>query len=256
MSAFAIVIVAKNSEDKIGRLLKSLQGLSDEIIVCDTGSTDNTIGICKDYGATVHEMPWEGYGTTKRKASAFANKDWILSFDSDEEVSADLYRSLKNWKAGSDDTVYQLLWKTYLGDRWIKYSDWGHAWKNRLYNRKVVNWDDAIAHEDLRSKQPIRYQKINGCLNHYSFLDIKDYATKMVNSALLRGKEYHLQGKRAKWYHTVFSPLFTFFKCYIIKLGFLDGYYGWIVSRTSAYYTLLKYAHLEELNKQNDKQLL
>ena len=249
MSLFAIVIVAKNSADKIGRLLKSVQGLSDEIWVCDTGSSDDTMEIAKSFGVIVHQMPWEGYGTTKRKASLLPQKDWILSLDSDEEVSLELYQSLQAWQPADNQTVYSVVWKTFMGEQWIRYSDWGNDWKKRLFNRQIVNWDDAIAHEDLRSALSFQVIRLKGQLNHYSFTDTNDYARKMINSALLRGKEYHLQGKKSNWVQRTFGPPFNFFKCYVLRLGFLDGQKGWLIAHTSAYYTFLKYSTLYELNR-------
>lgn len=250
MSLFAIVIVAKNSADKIGMLLKSIQGLSDEIWVCDTGSSDDTMEIAKSFGVIVHQMLWEGYGTTKRKASLLPRKDWILLLDSDEEVSPELYQSLQAWQPADNQTVYSVIRPTFLGNQWIRYSDWGNDWQKRLFNRQVVNWDDAIAHEDLRSAQSFRVIRLKGQLNHYSFTDTDDYVRKMINYALLRGREYHLQGKKSSWLKRTLSPPFTFLKCYIFKLGFLDGQNGWLIAHTTAYYTFLKYTTLSELNKE------
>ena len=131
MSYFSIIIVAKNAEHKIARLLASLQGLSDDVVVIDTGSTDATAAVAEKAGASVHHLPWKGYGKSKNEAIAFAKYDWVLSLDSDEKVDAELYQQFKNWKPGEENNVHQVLWKNYLGDQWIRHSDWGNSWKKR-----------------------------------------------------------------------------------------------------------------------------
>ncbi|HEX6180297.1 MAG TPA: glycosyltransferase family 2 protein [Chitinophagaceae bacterium] len=250
MSKFSIVIVAKDSADKIGRLLDSLQGLSDDVIVCDTGSSDDTIGISRRAGAIVHSIPWEGYGKSKNKAIGFAKHDWILSMDSDEKIDPTLYAQLQQWQPTDEYTVHQVLWKNFFADQWIRHSDWGNSWKNRLFHKHTVHWDDAIAHEDVTSDQPLKFVQFKGFLEHYTFKDTREYASKMVHSAMITAQKYHQKGKKVTWIKLLFAPVYSFFKTYILKLGFLDGYKGWIIAVTTSYYTFIKYARLYELNKQ------
>ena len=250
MSSFSIVIVAKDAEDKIGRLLNSLQGLTDDVIVSDTGSTDATVMIAEKAGAKVYRLPWKGYGRSKNEAIAYAKYDWILSLDSDEKLDATLYRQLQQWQPPAETTVYQVLWKNYFGGQWIRHSDWGNSWKKRLFNKAVVKWDDAIAHEDLVSDQPLQFVKFEGYLEHYTFKDSKEYAFKMINSAMITAEKYHRMGKKAGFMKLIFAPGFIFLKTYFFKLGFLDGYKGWMIAKTTSYYTFIKYARLNELNGQ------
>jgi glycosyltransferase involved in cell wall biosynthesis len=250
MSQFSIVIVAKNAENKIGRLLTSLQGLTDDVIVVDTGSSDATVTIAENAGAKVQHLPWKGYGKSKNEAIAFAKYDWILSLDSDEKIDSELYAQLRQWKPLNETTVHQVLWKNYFGDQWIRHSDWGNNWKKRLFNRNVARWDDAIAHEDLTSDQPLRFLKFKGYLDHYTFIDSREYASKMINSAMITAEKYHQMRKEARLFKLIFAPWFSFLKTYVFKFGFLDGYKGWVIAKTTAYYTFIKYARLKELNRQ------
>ncbi|MDB5221763.1 MAG: glycosyltransferase family 2 protein [Chitinophagaceae bacterium] len=249
MDKFSIVIVAKDSADKIGRLLKSTAGLTDDIIVCDTGSMDNTIQIAKDAGASVFSIPWEGYGKSKNAAIQYARHQWILSLDSDEKIDSQLYTALQQWQPANDQTVYQVLWKNFLAGQWIRHSDWGNQWKKRLFNKNVVHWDDAIAHEDVTGNKPLQFVKLDGYLEHYSFKDTREYATKMIHSAMITAEKYHHQGRSLALIKLFISPPFSFVKSYIIKLGFLDGHKGWLIAVTNAYYTFIKYARLNELNQ-------
>jgi glycosyltransferase involved in cell wall biosynthesis len=250
MSYFSIIIVAKNAEHKIARLLASLQGLTDDVVVIDTGSTDATAAVAKKAGATVHHLPWKGYGKSKNEAIEFAKYDWVLSLDSDEKLDDELYQQLKSWKPGEENNVHQVLWKNYLGDQWIRHSDWGNSWKKRLFNKHVARWDDAIAHEDLTSDRPLEFIKLNGYLEHYSFTDNRDYAFKMINSAMITAEKYHQMGKKVGILKLLLAPGFSFLKTYIFKFGFLDGHKGWLIAKTTSYYTFIKYARLKELNGQ------
>lgn len=249
MGKFSIVIVAKNSEDKINRLLTSLQGLTDDIIVCDTGSTDKTCQVAREKGASLHNLKWEGYGITKNKAIGYARYDWILSLDSDEKIDSLLYSELQKWNPGGDEYAYQMLWKNFLNGKWIRHSDWGSQWKTRLFNKHVVRWDDAIAHEDIVGSTRLKFVKLKGYLEHYSFKDTRDYAEKMIHSAMITAKKYHTEGKRFVGVKWLLSPIYSFIKSYILKRGFLDGSNGFLIAITSAYYTFIKYTRLKELSK-------
>lgn len=252
MGNFSIVIVVKNGAGIIGRLLHSVKGLSDDVIVCDTGSADDTIGIAKNAGVSVFSIPWEGYGKSKNVAIGYARYDWVLSLDADEKVDERLYLELQRSDLTNERVVYQVLWKNFFAGQWIRHSDWGSQWKNRLFNKHVVHWDDAIAHEDVTSDKPLQFVRLDGYLEHYSFKDTQEYATKMIHSAMITAQKYHQQNKRAGIKLFV-SPIFSFVKSYIIKLGFLDGYKGWLIAVTNAYYTFIKYARLKELNKKEFK---
>lgn len=246
---FSIVIVAKDSADKIERLLQSIQGLSDDIIVCDSGSKDNTIDLAKKMGAKVHQILWKGYGISKNESTAFAKYDWVLSMDSDEKVDAILYRALQQWEPVNTSTVYQVRWKNYFGNQWIRYGNWKNDWKGRLFYKQVANWDDAIAHEEITANIPLSYIRLPGYVEHYSFKDTREYATKTIHSAMITAEKYHFKKKKASIFKILFAPMFAFFKTYILKAGFRDGRRGWLIAVTVSYYTFIKYVRLYELNK-------
>jgi glycosyltransferase involved in cell wall biosynthesis len=246
---FSIVLVVKNESANLRRVVESVRGLTDNVVVCDTGSTDDTLQIAESLGVDLHHIPWEGYGKSKNKASGFAKYDWVLSLDGDEQVDAELYEALKNWKPGGDNVVYRLKWKNYLGGRHIRYGESGLR-KNRLYNRRVVNWDSAIAHENLVSNSPISHVDLQGRVNHYCFANYKEYFAKMNHSAMIMGEEMHSRGKQVSAPMIVVKSLFSFISYYFINLGLLDGWMGLVIATTRSGYTFKKYVRLRELNSQ------
>ncbi len=248
MQALSIVIVCKNEADIIGQTLRSLQGVTDDIIVYDTGSTDTTIEIVKQFSVQLHQGGWEGFGKTKNKANALAKYDWILSLDADEAIDEELKRSLLN-QGLHYEKVYEIKYKNFLGDKYLKHGEWGNDKHTRLFNRTVINWNDAPVHEQLVIPAGTITHMLSGYVLHRTMKDINDYALKMVNYAMLNAEKYYRQGKQASWFKMRLAPGFSFFNHYILRAGFLDGHAGYVCARMTAYYTFLKYARLKELNK-------
>ena len=215
----------------------------------DNGSTDGTQDLVRQFKVHLHEGSWEGFGKTKTKANQLAKYDWILSLDADEAADEELRQSLLQWNPGNDVIVYDILFKNFLGEKYLKYGEWGGDHHIRFFNKKFVQWDEAPVHEQLIIPANAVIKKLKGYVLHQTMKDIHDYAAKMVKYAMLNGEKYYKQGKKASWFKLRLSPGFTFFNYYILKLGFLDGHAGYICARMTAYYTFLKYARLKELNK-------
>jgi len=249
MTNISIVIVCRNEASIIADTLQSLQGVSDDIVVYDNGSTDGTQQIIKQFGVRLHEGTWEGFGKTKNKATAMAKYDWVLSLDADEAVDEELKRSLLSFNPAGENIVYDITFKSFLGARELKYGEWGGDHHIRLFNKKWVHWNDAPVHEELLLPDEVTILKLKGAVLHRTMADIPDYVTKMANYAMLNAEKYFQQGKKATWFKLRLSPGFTFFHYYILKLGFLDGHAGYTCAKMTAYYTFLKYARLKELKE-------
>lgn len=247
MTNFSVVIVCKNEADVIERTLKSLAGVTDDIVIYDNGSTDGTQQLVRQFNVQLHEGNWEGFGPTKTKANKFAKHDWILSLDADEAIDDELKNALINWQPENDKTVYDLRFKNFLGEKCLKYGEWGRDHHIRLFNKSSVKWDEAPVHEKLLLPAEVTVKELKGYVLHYTMKDIDDYSRKMRNYAMLNAEKYYKQGKKAHWFKLRLSPTFTFLNYYILKRGFLDGYLGYISARMTAYYTFLKYARLQEL---------
>ena len=194
---------------------------------------------------------WEGFGKTKNKANLFAKYDWVLSLDADEIPDNDLKKELSGLTVDDEKTVYMIWFKNFLGDRWIRYGEWGFDKHIRLLNRKLVNWNEAEVHEQLILPKDVSIKRLNGYILHYTMKDKAEYETKMKNYALLNAEKYFRQGKKFFWLKQWFSPTFSFLQNYIFKLGFLDGRPGLTCASMTARYTFWKYRKLKELNRQS-----
>jgi glycosyltransferase involved in cell wall biosynthesis len=250
MRELSVVIVCRNEAGIIGRTLESLQGITDDIVVYDNGSTDNTKEIVVKTGAKLFEGAWEGFGATKRKATALAKYDWILSLDADEAIDIDLKTFLLEFVPPNDQAVYEIRFKNFLGNKYLRYGEWGNDKHKRLFNRRHINWDDAPVHEGLILPKNISILTAQGFILHRTVNNLNEYAFKMSHYAMLNASKYFEQKKKSSWIQRRLAPGFAFIKYYFFKLGFLDGEAGYTCARMTAYYTFLKYARLRELNQQ------
>jgi len=247
MQSISIVIVCKNEADIIAATLQSFAGITDDIIVYDNGSTDGTQEIAKQAGAKLYEGGWEGFGRTKNKANALARYDWILSLDADEAIDEQLKKSLQAFELPDTSTVFDISFQSFLGKKKLSYGEWGGDHHIRLFHRGQVHWNDAPVHEELVFPPGVRVKKIEGTVLHYTMKDMQDYSRKMLGYAMLNAEKYYRQGKKASWFKIRLSPGFTFINYYFFKLGFLDGYAGYVCAKMTAWYTFLKYTRLKEL---------
>lgn len=252
MQSLSVVIICKNEADVIGQTLQSLQGLTDDIIVYDNGSTDNTIEEIKKFRVQLQQGNWEGFGKTKNKAVAFAKYDWILSLDADEALSEELKKELLQWQPENEKIACKIPFRNFIGNKMLKYGDWGRDYHIRLFNRKMVKWNEAGVHEELILPADVYIKELKGAILHSTWRNTEDYKNKMQRYALLGAEKYFRQGKKSGWFKKNLSPPFSFFSSYILKLGFLDGKAGYMCAKMISYYTRMKYRKLAELLKEKE----
>jgi len=247
MQRLSVVIVCKNGAKVIGETIKSFSGLTDDILIYDNGSTDSTKEIVKQSDARLVEGSWEGFGKTKNKANALAKYDWILSLDADEAIDEELKKNLLQEDLADDTKVFEFKFKNFLGDKWLRYGEWGDDKHIRLFNRKKIKWNDADVHESLLLPTDIKVISIPGYVLHKTAANFSEYENKMENYAALNAEKYFKQQKKAGSFKMFFSAAFSFIKNYLFKLGFLDGSTGYHCARINARYTFLKYKRLHDL---------
>lgn len=250
MNTISAVIITCNEERNIARCLNSLQGIADEVVVVDSGSTDETENICRSYGVRFEHHDWEGYSEQKNYADSLATQEWILSIDADEALSDTLRQNLAVWKSWNVDeaSVYSVCRLTNYCGAWIRHCGWYPDEKVRLWRAGVGRWE-GVVHEELHySCQVVRF-RLNGDLLHYSYYSVQDHAARQVKYAALAADKAFAQGRRCKPCDVWLKPVWTFVRNYLFKGGFLDGRAGYVVCRMSAFYTMIKYAKLHELGQ-------
>ncbi len=245
--AISAVIITKNEAHIIGTTLQSLSGITTDIIIVDSGSTDNTVDICKTYGATVITTTWDGYGINKKKGINLAKNNWILNIDADETLDKELQQSINQLPLNNEAVVYECKFKNFFCGKWIRFGEWSGDRHIRLFNRNTAGWNNDAVHETLTLKTEVKTILLQGHILHYTTHYIDEYIYKTVDYAKLNAQKYFAQGKKASFFKLHIAPAFTFLQYYIFRLGFLDGWEGYLIAKTTAWYSFLKYSFLKEM---------
>ena len=251
-TSISVVIICNNEAHIIARTIGAVQQFTDDIVVVDSGSTDGTQQIVTATGARLLQTGWEGYGTNKNKGVAIARYDWILSIDADEIVDDTLSQQLQKLSLIDPAIVYKILFRVFFGDKMIRFGEWANDAHVRLYNRKYAQWTETQVHENLAFLPDTNIITLKGYIHHYTSRNLQELTNKTVNYAMLNAIKYHQQGKQAGWLKCRMAAGFSFFKNYLLRLGFLDGEAGYTIAKMNAWYTWLKYSRLRELNRNDN----
>ena len=242
------IIITFNEEKNIARCIRALDGLTDEVIVVDSFSKDNTVQLAQSLGAKVVQHAFEGYGEQKRVALDQAAYDWILSLDADEEVSPELKKSLLAVKQnGAKHAAYQFPFLTNYCGHWIRHCGWYPNPKVRFWDKTKGEMTTDKVHEGWRIHDPAAtIGTLKGDILHYSFPTISSHLKK-VELYSEQGARFDVaRGKKVSLLKLLLAPKWSFFVDFIIRGGFLDGYYGYIVCKNSAFAAFAKYAKIRQ----------
>lgn len=244
-------MIVKNGETTIKKTLSSLKEFED-VVVYDNGSDDETINIAKEFSNVNLIMGYfDGFGTTKKRATTYAKNEWILILDCDEVPDKKLLSTLKS-KTLDKQCVYLLNFNAYYKDIQIKHCGWSGQKIKRLFNKSITNYDDKKVHENIIDKN-LKNEILIGNVEHYSYHSISQFIQKADNYSTLFAKNN--RGKKSSTPCKAFlNGIFSFNKTYFLKKGFLDGYLGLIVAFSHMVTNFYKYMKLYEANKELENE--
>lgn len=247
MLSISVVVITYNEEKNLARCLASVAGIADEVIVVDSFSTDSTQQIAASFGARFVPRAFDGYAKQKNFATGLAKNDWILSLDADEELTAELRNSIQAIKDDTSTVLFRIPRLTNYCGKWIKHCGWYPDLQGRLYNRKSGAWEEKMVHEFWKpAKEGFGVSVLRGDLLHYSFSSIGEHMRKIEKYTELAAVDAQRRGRTASVLKVIFSPVWHFISEYFFKLGFLDGYYGFVICRLSAYSAFAKYSKIRQ----------
>ncbi len=251
MTPISAVIITFNEERNIGRCIDSLTGVADEIVVLDSNSTDRTREICEEKGARVKTHPFAGYIEQKNLALKESSYPHVLSLDADEALDENLKKSIlqvkKNWNADA----YTMNRLTNFCGKWIRHTGWYPDRKLRLFDKRRGKWAGRNPHDRYEIEGKRTIQHLDGDILHYSFYTIDQHIDTVNKFSAIKAQVMLEKGRKVHFWNYFINPGFKFFRDYFLKLGFLDGFFGYVIARNSAHGVFLKYAKLRELHRKN-----
>jgi glycosyltransferase involved in cell wall biosynthesis len=256
MKPLSAVIITLNEQNKIGRCIDSLWHVADEIIVLDSFSTDNTVVIAKEKAAIVKQEKFAGYIEQKNRALKFATHDYILSLDADEVLSPALISSILKEKEEFKFKAYSMNRHNHYCGKFINHGLWYPDRKVRLFDKRIAAWGGMNPHDKIILQDNLKPYLLKGNILHYSFETIKEHLERNERMSWIAAESITEAGKKKHWSKIFLSPAWSFFHGYILRLGFLDGVYGFIIAKQTARLSYLKYKKLHRLQKENKKSLV
>jgi len=240
----SVVIIVKNGGSTLTQSLESLHDFED-VVIFDNGSTDDTVTIASSYtNVNLVQGEFTGFGPTKNKAAAYAKHDWILFLDADEVLNRQIVSEIRALVL-KPQTVYSLLRKNFY-----KTTEIAHCWSSdeiiRLYNRQTTHYNDNFVHEHIVT-EGLNIQKLHNAFNHYPYTNISEFIIKADRYSTLFAND-NVGKKSSSPVKAFFNGLYSFFRTYILKRGFLDGYAGLIIAFSHMVTNFYKYIKLYEMN--------
>jgi len=247
----SVLIISYNEEKNIARCLDSVKDIADEILVVDSFSSDKTKSICLSQKVRFVEHKFEGHIEQKNLALSLATYDYVLSLDADEALSHRLKESIVEIKKYCNYDAYCFHRLTNYCGKWIKHCGWYPDTKIRLWNKNKGKWGGENPHDKVILQNNTSLKKLKGNLLHYSYHSFREHIEQIQSFTDISAREAYKKGKKATIAMIVVKPILKFFQSFFFKLGFLDGFYGFVVCINASYTKFLKYLKLYEHDKQD-----
>ncbi len=248
----AVALIVKNEAQNLAACLDSVKGWADEIVILDSGSTDETEQIARHYTQAFHTAAdWPGFGPQRQRAQTHVTADWILWLDADERVTPQLRASidevLQNPPA---NTIYQVARLSWAFGQFIRHCGWYPGYVERLHPRTLTQYDNALVHESLVRPAGTHLETLKGDLLHFTYETVDQHLRKSAGYAIAWAEQRAAAGKTGTLTTATLHAVARFFRTYFLRLGILDGRAGFLLSVTAAQSVFNKYACLWSRTRQ------
>ena len=244
MSKVTVVILTKNEEKNIVAVVQNAKKVAGEGLIVDSGSTDKTVQLAEENGARVVYRAWDNdFAAQRNFALQNINTEWVLYLDADERLNEELIFNIAKAVNTNQKAMYRLVRRNSAFGRDFKYGVLGPDSVVRLFPTEGVKWESKV-HE--RPVGDFAEKTLGGYIKHYTYASFEEYLDKMNKYSSIGAVDRNLRGKKCSVLNDlVFRPLFAFFKMYVLKAGFLEGWLGFVLCLNYANYTLNKYVKLK-----------
>lgn len=238
-----------NEEENISRCLESVSGIGDEILILDSYSTDATVDIARRFGARVEQCPFDSYVNQKTRLIQLAEYDWVLTLDADEYLSPELKSSILQARTTSEYDGYTSNRRNKIGDTWIRHGNWYPDRKIRFFDRRKIHITGKDPHDVMQPLANAKIGHLKGDIMHLADDNISSRNQTIEKHSTRAAEALYNAGKKSRLWRMLIKPVARFMTGYVMRLGFLDGYYGWIISRSEMQYVWLREVKLWEMWK-------
>ncbi len=240
----AVALIVKNEAKHLQACLECVSDWVDEIVILDSGSTDNTEAIARQFTDKFYvNLSWPGFGKQRQLAQSYVESDFVLWLDADERVTKELQQSILHAINNSQpNTLFKVNRLSSAFGKFIYHSGWSPDWLVRLYRTKEAQYNDSLVHEKVIENGQ-KVEKLSGRLHHHTYDDLHHYINK--TTGYLKAWADEREGKKKSGLTTaIIHALASFLKMYILKRGFLDGKHGFILAWLCMHSTFIKYVDL------------
>ncbi|MCC2596390.1 glycosyltransferase family 2 protein [Pusillimonas sp. MFBS29] len=246
----SVIIITKNEARHIGECIASVS-FADEVIVVDSGSTDQTREIAESLGAKVTLADWPGFGPQKNRALDLAGAEWVLSIDADERVTPELAAEIQAELENPCAEAYKIPRLSNYAGRWIRHSGWWPDHVLRLFKRGTARFKDVAVHESVQTSAPVHTLRAH--FLHYPYADLESHIVKLNHYSSVAAAMLHARGKKTSLPGVIGHAVWTFIRIYGIRRGFLDGKAGFLLAVMASIGSFFRYSKLHLLNKHNQQ---
>lgn len=249
MDILTVIILTKNEELNIEACVQNAQQVTEDVLIVDSGSTDNTVALAKANGARVVYRAWDNDFSAQRNfALEQTEAEWVLYLDADERLTMKLAKAIKQAVAKNEAHSYLMQRKSVAFGKKFNYGVLKPDYVARMFKREHVHWVNKVHERPECSDSPI---KLDGYVEHYTYPNWEHYFTKFNQYTTIWAQNAYSNGKRTSIMAAYGHAVGAFFHMTVIKAGILDGSMGLVLCCNHFSYTLVKYLKLLELQKKN-----
>ncbi len=249
----SVCVVTYNHEKYIKECLESVHGWANEIVIVDDQSTDQTCEIASKYTSKIFKRAMDLEGRQRNFGVDKASNDWIMLLDCDERPTPELKKEIEGILQNPPDKIvgFWVPQICYVGDVHIKFGGWSNP-HLRLYHRKHVRWNEGeqdVVHPGMKTEAGYKGANLKGSLIHYNYKNVEDIFAKVNRMSTLEALKWHLDGRKMSKGKAMWRTVDRFFRRYIGKKGYKDGYLGLVLSVSSALYEFCAYSKYVEIKE-------
>ena len=251
----SVIFTTFNEKDNIEAALQSVQGWVNEIIVIDSFSTDSTIEILNKYETQIHQRTYINPSDQKNWAIPKAQNEWVLLMDADERATTEMRSEITEILRGGDKNnvaSFDCFWigftHYFMGKR-VQYSGWQNDKTIRLIRRDKCRYNGNWVHEEIERTEGMKAGSLKSKFEHYTFKNVHHFIAKQERYATWSAIDHDKKTGRITYFHLAIKPFFRFFKHFVLKKGFLDGYVGFVIAAVAAWSVFLRYVKIIENRK-------